>query len=592
MSVKVGEVIAVKGVKVTFRVDDETSKETLFYRGEKYRGVSIREYISVQRGFRRIVCLIEGEFLDERKIDGNEEPHSFLRTVEARPVGYFEDDLFRHGVKFMPMIRDPAFLMSEAEVSRVFGRAAENSLVIGSLLKEGIRIGLPWSRLFNTHIGIFGNTGSGKSNTLTKLLTTLFRRKVGAIEATSKFVLLDFNGEYTGDQITGQESKSIYRLSTSGGGGDKIPLPPGEFWNVETLSVLFQATTHTQRPFISRLVDGFNKYGQQPTSLTNYVRATVRASLCAASPKAESLDLLRNIARFLDLADLEAILSDVAWNSTFKVFYRKDHYENSYFNADGAHYDAVIAPVVDEAVLPKLSAFDELFVRAKVQLARELSLGFVQFDHINPLLKRLETALGALKKVVDVVEVNHTPRPLTVISLRRCGNDIKKILPLLICRHFYEAHKQDVATPPDSTLHLVIDEAHNILNIQSNREQESWKDYRLEQFEEIIKEGRKFGVFVTISSQRPADISPTIVSQLHNYFIHRLVNDRDLFLIENTVSSLDSVSRNLIPSLPQGCCVITGTSFDLPMVVQVDPLEKAARPYSDDVNLDELWADQ
>ena len=130
----------------------------------------------------------------------------------------------------------------------------------------------------------------------------------------------------------------------------------------------------------------------------------------------------------------------------------------------------------------------------------------------------------------------------------------------------------------------------NILSAQSTRESETWKDYRLELLEEIIKEGRKFGTFVTIASQRPADISPTIVSQLHNFFIHRLVNDRDLFLIDNTISTLDAVSRSLIPGLSQGCCVVTGTAFELPMVIQVDRLPSGKQPASEDVDLDKLWS--
>lgn len=125
------------------------------------------------------------------------------------------------------------------------------------------------------------------------------------------------------------------------------------------------------------------------------------------------------------------------------------------------------------------------------------------------------------------------------------------------------------------------------LSQQSNREAESWKDYRLELFEEIIKEGRKFGIFLTIASQRPADISPTIVSQLHNYFIHRLVNDRDLALLENTISTLDSLSKAQIPTLPQGACVVTGTTFEIPMLIQVERLPKSKEPDSADVNLDE-----
>ena len=83
---------------------------------------------------------------------------------------------------------------------------------------------------------------------------------------------------------------------------------------------------------------------------------------------------------------------------------------------------------------------------------------------------------------------------------------------------------------------------------------------------------------------------PTIMSQIHNFFIHRLVNDKDLFLIDNTISTLDRMSKSLIPSLTKGSCVITGTAFDLPIVMQVDYIEdKHSRPDSDDVDLGILW---
>jgi DNA helicase HerA-like ATPase len=138
---------------------------------------------------------------------------------------------------------------------------------------------------------------------------------------------------------------------------------------------------------------------------------------------------------------------------------------------------------------------------------------------------------------------------------------------------------------------MIIDEAHNVLSMQSNRESESWKDYRLELFEEIIKEGRKFGFYLTLASQRPADISATIMSQIHNFFIHRLVNDRDLLLLENSLSTLDSLSRSMIPNLSKGCAVITGTSFDLPMIVQFNQLPDGHKPDSGDVDLKELWGE-
>ena len=166
------------------------------------------------------------------------------------------------------------------------------------------------------------------------------------------------------------------------------------------------------------------------------------------------------------------------------------------------------------------------------------------------------------------------------------------MLPLLIAKQLYNRHKEESSDDNNinSTIHLIIDEAHNVLSLQSTREEEFWKDYRLEVFEEIIKEGRKFGFYLTLASQRPYDISPTIISQVHNYFIHRLVNDQDLKMIGNTINSLDSVSKQQIPNLAPGQCIITGTSFDMPLLVQVDKLSKEKSPSSDNANLIKLWS--
>ena len=134
-----------------------------------------------------------------------------------------------------------------------------------------------------------------------------------------------------------------------------------------------------------------------------------------------------------------------------------------------------------------------------------------------------------------------------------------------------------------------MDEAHNILSHQSTRESEEWKDYRLEVFEEIIKEGRKFGVFMTIASQRPSDISSTIISQLHNYFIHRLVNERDIEQVNNTISYLDKVSVESLPILSTGVCIIAGQLAEMPLVVQINKIEDKYKPNNETINVEKLW---
>ncbi|MEZ9268793.1 ATP-binding protein [Vibrio splendidus] len=584
MSIFVGEVTAVNGIQITLTVDETSNKDTIFYEGQRYKGISIREYVSIQRGFRDIVCIVEGEYLDERRFQENTDSIEYVRKVHVRPIGYIESGNFYEGIKFLPLIRDPAFLLPEQALKTVYSSSSESEFCIGSLLKEGIEISLPWQKLFNTHIGIFGNTGSGKSNTLTKLFTTLFDEKHEQIKPVSKFVLLDFNGEYIKDQIVSREHKNAIDLNTNSA-VDQFPLAEDEFWNAETLSILFQATTNTQKPFINRVLQGRSKYGSGKASALSYLKYTIKFCFTSSSQKPEVLDLIKSVLKSTDSVD---ILKNVSWHgSNFKIHVGTGF---EFFNSE-SKYNLYLKNTVDGIQISELDAFQEFKILCKLKLINDLMYNFVQFDHIQPLLKRAESSLGGLSKVIKVeTNVAADDKALTVISLRNCNQDVKKIIPLLVTKHYYNSHKKQIKkSPPEKTLHLIIDEAHNILSQQSVREQANWKDYRLELFEELIKEGRKFGIFLTLSSQRPADISATIMSQLHNFFIHRLVNDRDLFLLDNTISTLDSVSRSLIPNLSRGSCIITGTSFDLPMLIQVDELSHENKPDSNDVDLSTLW---
>lgn len=592
MSIQIGEVVAVMGVEVSVRAFENSNHETHFFQGKKFKGISIREFVSITHGFREIVCTVEGEYLDERSFEVEASEKVFTRKLKLRPIGYFEDDEFKDGIKFLPKIGDVARLLSEQQVSSIFERNSSDDYIIGRLLKEDLSISLPWQKLFNSHLGIFGNTGSGKSNTLTKLFTVLFDNKIETIGNSSKFVFLDFNGEYTGQQLAGPDHKRVVRLTTRNNDGDRFTVGDDEFWDAETLGILFQATANTQKPFLRRIVSGRNTFINMPNSLTRYAQATLRLVLRSKDPSVEALEQIKMLARNFPEADaLVDLLKRVGLRSTANAhsFHVGSPPDWKFLADNDDYFMETFDPLIDELDLSTVSGFSELQIRASLQIIRDVLSGSAQYEHIQPLLRRVDALKSDFSRVVAVGQDDNIDMPVTVISLRECKQDVKKILPILIAKHFYEQHKNVVSSPPTSTLHLVIDEAHNILSQQSNREAESWKDYRLELFEEIIKEGRKFGIFLTLASQRPADISPTIVSQLHNYFIHRLVNDRDLALLENTISTLDSISRGQIPTLPQGACVVTGTTFDIPMLMQIDKLPKEREPDSSDVDLEKIW---
>lgn len=588
MSIRVGEVVAVQGTNITLRIFDESSLETLFYDGHKYKGISIREYICIKRGFSLIVCIIEGEYLDERRFEKEEQSINYLRKVEAKPIGYFQQNVFNDGIKYMPMIKDSAYLLNENQISEIFSQNENGNFIIGKMLKEEIPVSLPWDRVFNSHIGIFGNTGSGKSNTLTKLYTELFANFEEKIKGKSQFLLIDFNGEYTGDQlISDRDNKKCFDLNTRKKDGSKFPLPSNQIWNTEILALLFQATANTQTPFLNRVVEGRNKYKGNPNSLKNYVENTIEACFVTDTQKKDALSLMKVIAKHLHDDKFTAQLARVKWHGGQDQ--QKFYIHGVVYFDDKAKFDASMRPHLNALNINVENEFDEIIVRINLQLLRDLMGNYVQYEHIQPLLKRVEASVSDLNKIFKITNKKENFELLNVVSLRNCNQATKKIVPLLLAKMFYQEHRNKVTATPDKTLHFIIDEAHNILSQQSNREHEVWKDYRLELFEEIIKEGRKFGIYVTLSSQRPADISPTIMSQLHNFFLHRLVNDKDLILIDNTISTLDRLSKSLIPNLSKGSCIATGTAFDLPIVMQVDKLKDGKRPDSDDVDLAKLW---
>lgn len=266
-------------------------------------------------------------------------------------------------------------------------------------------------------------------------------------------------------------------------------------------------------------------------------------------------------------------------NSATKRDYR-DNFQDYIFN----HYHDV-----------SLTSSQKITIMVYLHLIYNLSFNHVQFEHISPLIQRIESNSSFIDKIFEIeseenLESEESFDYITVISLRDCNVDAKKIIPLLIAKESYDSHKNSNFQNNDKTYHLIIDEAHNILSEQSDREAESWKDYRLSIFEEIIKEGRKFGYYLTVSTQRPYDISPTIMSQIHNFFMHRLVNDNDLKMLNNTISTLDQLSKSRIPTLTPGQCIVTGTSFDSPMLIQIDLLDEISeRPDSDNSNLIEIW---
>lgn len=373
------------------------------------------------------------------------------------------------------------------------------------------------------------------------------------------------------------------------------------------MSIIFSATEKTQQPFLKNTLVYFkNKNTDESKWIDNKLEiinsiATGFFNVFVANNNKESLSLLNKILEIVEFDKKEIKNPEIKnwltalWNSGSNTFY---YNTNNYMNAKSEQEIQELTEQFKQELnnnnnMANIDFIKKLQIMIYLGLIYGLRYQHVQFDHINPLLRRVESRGKFLNKVIEIAKIKENKSTLDVISLRDCNQETKKIIPLLIAKQNYELHKKELSSEKlDKTFHLIIDEAHNILSEQSTREEESWKDYRLEVFEEIIKEGRKFGFYLAIASQRPYDISPTIMSQIHNYFLHRLVNELDIKMISNTINTLDTLSKQSIPNLAPGQCVITGTIFEPPILVQVDKLEMFQMPNSDNADLYDLWKNE
>lgn len=620
---KVGRVVGVQGRTVRISVDKAKNGSHLLYRGDVLRNVGVGGYLKISKGFSEIIAKVDGETVAEARTDADyrSQQDRVERVLTVSLVGFFTTESFQRGVRELPLVDNECFLLTDEEFNRIhsFVSAGDAPLTIGKLAMEKgqpVRIGV--NALFASHVGIFGNTGSGKSYTLAKLYHELLAtyRDSAAFKRRARLVLIDFNGEYVNDTdaapsdpsssvIIEDALKTEYVLSTRDDNGDRLPVSQTVMEDPIFWTVLLDATEKTQAPFLQRALQ--SDYWERRLTNETELKAAMGGIVYAAIKSNDAALDKGLIVKFLEeiegclgssspqqLRDyITDIQTNLGYHSRDRTYYFKQSGGTSYYANEpgndaffrGLTYDRFAAiPIAPDG----LQDVDRIRFKIVLQYYSDIFNGFANREHLGPLIKRLETRMPRIKRLIEVSDNELLASPLTVISLRHVSLEMKKVFPLLFCRQLYDAKKARPGT--SDYLNIIIDEAHNILSSSSARESEAWKDYRLETFEEIIKEGRKFGVFLTIASQRPHDISETIISQLHNYFLHRLVNNLDIMAIEKAVSYLDRVSFESLPILPTGTCVLSGISAQIPLVVAIDPIDDRFEPNNRTMTLVDKWS--
>lgn len=198
------------------------------------------------------------------EFDNTFSKNSIKRIISLKVKGVIENNNFHVTSKYVPMIGNVVTLTTKDELNLIYGiYKNELTINIGKSILEEYDINIPVNRFFASHIGIFGNTGSGKSNTLHKLYKELFQTKYAEnMKIHSQFFVIDFNGEYTQENhfSLSDEFKKVFAINTGKkSGGQKLPILKDYILDADILSILFDAKPGTQVPFLRNAMRTYNE---------------------------------------------------------------------------------------------------------------------------------------------------------------------------------------------------------------------------------------------------------------------------------------------------------------------------------------------
>ena len=563
-----------------------------------------------------------------------------LRKMELQPVGTLvaieNGYKFKRGLETFPSVGDIVILPMEEQLRAIIESGENRRVYIGnSPLVGNAKVMIDPDRLFGRHLAVLGNTGSGKSCSVAGLirwsLESAEQEKVDKDKpVNSRFIVLDPNGEYS-KAFADKKDANIYSVNVESDDGRKQLQVPLWFWNTDEWCGFTKASPKTHRTTIVHALKSVRsgnvfEADSKEKKLASFVRTVINTiqvyktkgipwgtfpgpknfkeslqkwNIGVVSEDSFSQELKDAISAFNSkVAEFEAPRAHQYSNQDYvrgEVDALQSLLQDIFMKAGGREEEFL--PTDEDSPIPFTG---DNFVRSIEANAEILNTT----DYIVTLMPRIKTLLSdvRVKKVIDdkTLELSdwlseyigsNNKESLTIIDLSLLPSDVTSIITAVIARMVFEAQqrylKLNKACLPTV---LVMEEAHYFVKRYNDDVENTGPTTQCcKVFEKIAREGRKFGLGLVLSSQRPSELSPTVLSQCNSFLLHRISNDRDQELVHRLLpDNMRGILREM-PSLPSQYAVLLGWATELPVLVKMRTLPNAQCPQSDDPDYWDVW---
>lgn len=570
------------------------------------------------------------------------------RRLSANPVGVlhqlFDESrqemrfVFTRGIESFPTVGDPVLIPSQAQLRSIIESEGNRRVDIGiSPMAANAIVSVDPDKLFGRHLAVLGNTGSGKSCSVAGLIRwSIESARDSSASATlpnSRFIILDPNGEYS-KAFVDLKNVHIYAAEANESRGVEQLVVPLWLWNSSEWVSFAQAGGKAQKPTLIqtlRNVRSGNIIGElkPDIDMRNYLRTLLSATIQEKKtgtpwkpfPHSKGFfDMIKKWREAIIPSDLysdeeNSSLTDLTFLFDKLISDRSIKYPSYVFSKSeidglisllqkahesfGGSFNDIV-PIDADTPIPFDSDNFILGLDATAEMMNTSEYVETMIVRIKSLLSdaRLKPIICPEKEIsletwLDkfICPSKSTDGSIVIIDLSLLPMEIVHLITSVIARMTLESLQRYRKMNNGNVLPtvLVMEEAHTFIRKFDSDNEENPTAMCTRVFDKIAREGRKYGLGLVLSSQRPSELSQTVLSQCNSFLLHRISNDRDQDLVGRLVSdNLKGILREL-PSLSSRNAILLGWATELPVMVRMNYLEEKYRPQSNDPAYWDVW---
>ncbi len=525
--------------------------------------------------------------------------------IKVLLVGEIVNNKFISGIIKKPSAISNIRIITMDELELIFGKNEinKNNLLLGkSAIYKGLNISVSLNSFFANHSAIIGNTGSGKSCGIARILQNLFLSS-SMKPINSHIVLFDAYGEYinTFKEINGSGMGTVNYTTHIEREGECQLSFPAYFLDVDDLAILLQVQNGELIPVLDKTLKLVTIFKSDDPVMKEYKNDIIANCLLDILTSGRSSSHIRDqIIAVLshyntETLNLDSIIHQPGYDRTFRQCLLID--EQGKMNAI---FEVVkFLQQFEKINLDKVNIsndlvynLDDLYYALEFALISEGNITSDKAYKQNNILKtRLQTIINGNEKEIfdfngyiskeEFIRKMFQNTQLININLSYLDDRFAKVITKLFSKLFFE-YTTNIIPRGSFSVNIILEEAHRYVQ---NDNDINVIGYNI--FDRITKEGRKYGTLLTFITQRPSELSKTALSQCANYIVFRVFHPEDLDIVRSMSTNVAMETLEQVKALNPGTAFCFGTGFKIPTLVMFDlpsPL-----PESTSLNISELW---